>query len=520
MPGSVTERPESGRSTEPYDVVVVGSGIGGLTAGAVLAKAGQRVVVVERSDGLGGYAHVFRRGPYIFDPAVHWTMQAGEGELYDLLLQHLGVRDRCTMLRVDSGYDIVFPDFRLRAPFEFGTEEFVERHVAEFPHEAEGIRRFFDLCVRMQREIHGVSMSIGLQNLDEAVTQFPTLFTYRTSTVADVLDECLTDPRAKAVCAATWPYGGSPPSRLAFLPFAQILVNQLESCYYCEGSFQNLVDALAAAVELHGGAIVTGNAVERINVESGAATGVTLADGRELRAPIVISNADARHTFEDLVGIEHLPERFVKRLLRLEPSLSAFIVFAATTLDVTQFEVAHEMFVNETWDHEASYMGILEGRPGGVWINVPTPLDPSLAPRGEHLVIISSLAAYDVGTSWEARKGRFTEQLLAYGERVIPDLRSHLSFVDSATPLTLERYTLNARGSTYGWENTPGQTGTKRLAHETPIPGLYLSGHWSLPGGGSIRVLTSGLHTAAIILRWLGQAHLLPDFRSADLPTV
>ena len=506
---------------DSYDVIVVGSGIGGLTAAATLARAGQSVLVVERSEGAGGYAHVFERGPYLFDPAIHWTMQAGEGELYDLLLQHFGVRDRCRMLRVESGYDVVFPDFRMRAPFGQGLEGLVAPHVERFPHEEAGIRKFFGLCDTMQRDIHSVSMGIGLKQLDEAVKRVPVLFQYRKATVEAVLDECLSDPRAKAVCAATWPYGGSPPSRLAFLPFAQLLINSLESCYYCEGSFQKLVDALVAAVELNGGEVVLGNGARRIDLEDGAAAGVTLRGGEQPRAPIVISNADARHTFEDLVGLDHLPDRFLRRLRRLEPSLSAFVVFAAAKMDVAEFDPPHESFVNSTWDHEEAWAGIHQGHPGGVWLNVPTPLDPSLAPAGEHLVTISSLASYDVGSSWEGKRERFTELLLDDGERLLPGLREHLTYVESATPLTFERYTLNSRGATYGWENTVAQTGTKRLSHESPIAGLYLSGHWSLPGGGSIRVLTSGLHTAQLILRKLGISGGLPAFEEeADLPAI
>src|SRR5687768_6003877 len=101
---------------EVYDVIVVGSGIGGLTAAALLAKAGQKVLVVEQGDGPGGYAHAFRRGPYLFDPAIHVTGQGGEGQLFDSVLRHLGVRDLCTMLPVSSYYAAHFPGFKFHAP--------------------------------------------------------------------------------------------------------------------------------------------------------------------------------------------------------------------------------------------------------------------------------------------------------------------------------------------------------------------------------------------------------------------
>jgi prolycopene isomerase len=509
-----SELREPGRDS--YDVVVVGAGLGGLTPAALLARAGLRVLAIERGDGPGGCAHAFQRGPYRFDPAVHWTNQAGPGELYDVVLRFLGVEDLCSFVRVTSGYDAVFPGTKLHAPA--GLEAFVEAHVRAFPHEEEGIRRFFGLCVQMQHDIHQVSMSVALKDLDAEAARLPVLFRYRTSTVQPVLDECLSDPHAKAACTAIWPYGGSTASRLSFLVFAQTLYQTVESAWFCRGSFQRLADAFAAALERHGGELIVGTEVSRILVENGRAAGVLLPGGRRIAAPVVISNADALHTFEELVGAEHLPAAFLRKLRRMEPSLSAFVVFAATRLDLSG--AAHETFLNRTWDHEETWRDIQAGKPGGVWLNVPTPLDPSLAPPGEHLVILSSLAAYDIGRPWAEEKERFTEELLAWAESVFPGLREEMTFVESATPETLARFTRNHRGACYGWEQTVAQSGTKRLNHRSPLDGLYVSGHWSLPGPGSVRVFTSGIHTAQIVLADAGRQDALADFSKADLPRI
>jgi prolycopene isomerase len=201
----------------------------------------------------------------------------------------------------------------------------------------------------------------------------------------------------------------------------------------------------------------------------------------------------------------------------MTPANSAVVVMTATRADVGCYTAAHETFLYPRWDeHRGVARDIAAGRPAGVWICVPTLLDPALAPPGEHLVIISAPAAYDLGRPWEEEKGRFTEALLNLVEAYLPGYRAGLTHLESATPPTLARHTGNSGGAMYGWENVPLQTGTKRLAHRTPLPGLYLAGHWSLPGSGSLRVFASGLNAAQLILGERGVA--APTFAEANLP--
>ena len=104
-------------------------------------------------------------------------------------------------------------------------------------------------------------------------------------------------------------------------------------------------------------------------------------------------------------------------------------------------------------------------------LSVMTMLDPALAPPGDHMIIITSVAPYDIGRPWKDEKERYTESLLAQFEPYFPGLRESLTFVQSSTPLTLERYTRNYHGATYGWELIPSQIGSKRVSHQTPVTG-------------------------------------------------
>jgi phytoene desaturase len=480
---------------DSYDVVVVGAGLGGLSAAASLARLGKSVLVVEQHDGPGGYAHAFRRGEYTIDPAIHWTAQAHEGGILDAYLRALGVRDRVEFVRSEVQYGVRFPG--LASTYPTGVDEFIEANARD-TEDPDGFEQFIRVCVDLTHESRAAGIRVGLRDLDDAVKQFPLAFKYRMATAAEVIDEFVHDERARALCGAIWPHLGVPPSRASFSVHAGQLVATLEDGpFYPRGSLQRLADALVTAIEQADGELVYGTSVISIDAARDRITGVTLETGQTVAAETVVSNADGTWTYEHLAGIDALPQGVVRQLRRLTPSISAFLVYVATTLDVR--DLGHEVFLYRHWDHDQTFQDVLAGRPGGMWTAIPTIHDPSLAPPGEHLIVLSSLALYDSGSSWQDDRDRWTELMLDELEAMIPGIRDALTFLDCATPLTLERHTRNLGGAMYGWELTPAQSLGKRLRQRTPIEGLFLAGHWSEPGSGSLRVIYSGIGAAQAI---------------------
>jgi phytoene desaturase len=502
-----------------YDAVVVGSGIGGLTAGGLLAKAGLDVLVVERHDRVGGYSHAFRRGGYLFDSAVHLVGGAepvafeGGGILHQLL-SAVGVRDRVEFERIEPCYAALYPGRELHVPS--GLQEFIATHAEAFPGERKGLRQIVQECLNLRQETRRVAELSGPVELMRMRDRFPTLLRYRRATLAQILDHHLDSPQLKSALGTLWPYLGLPPSKLSFLYFAAMLMSYVaDGAYYCRGSFQRLADALSHAIRSAGGEVLLRSSVRRILVEDGRARGVVLENGQRIASDIVISNADARQTIHELVGAQAFPPSFLQVLERLRPSLSAFVVYVATDLPIAPETTAHETFFFPTWDHDASHASCQTDRPTWLTVTVPSLVDPRLAPSGEHLLVLTTLVRHDA-TDWRTAKEPMTAHLVGLAGRVVPGLSEHLRFVEAASPRTMERYTRNSDGAVYGWELSPAQVGPGRLATQLPVEGLYLVGHWTQPGGGIVGVATSGVHTAQAVLGFRRESQLWARVRAGE----
>jgi phytoene dehydrogenase-like protein len=234
--------------------------------------------------------------------------------------------------------------------------------------------------------------------------------------------------------------------------------------------------------------------------ENGRVSGVLLESGQRLKADTVIANADMRQTVLQLLGAEHFPAGFVRRIETMTPSLSVFAVYIATDLDMAQYNLGHESFCYADFNHDDNFSRTANGEIAWLTITIPTLADARLAPAGKHVVMLTTLLPFGASPCWAQAKPAYQARMLAMAEKYIPGLSRHILHIESGSPSTMQRYTCNYQGAAYGWEASPAQTGANRIANRAPLPGLYFSGHWSSPGGGVYGASVSGMQAAQQIL--------------------
>ncbi|MCK9461302.1 MAG: NAD(P)/FAD-dependent oxidoreductase [Proteobacteria bacterium] len=509
---------KSDQKATDYDAIVVGAGMGGLSAATHMAARGMNVLLLEQHYKVGGCTTSFERGDFKFDAALH-EMSVGGGRekaLLFTLLEQAGIRDKVELIRIPDLGRSIFPGFEFTSPA--GEDEYVAALSARWPDEADGAEKFRDLMSRVHDEISelrtlylGNPVKAMLTKLALPLRQ-RTLFKYRVATLEEVLDETFEDPEIKAVASQFWNYHGPPPRKQwAIIYLAANYGYLINGAWQIKGSSQALSDAYAARIAELGGTVMTDSRVSRILVEDGAVGGVETEAGERFTAPYVVSNADPYQTFYRLVGRENTPRKMLRKLEEMEPSNSLVGVYLGLDVPIEHFGVRdYEIFVNTSLDANAMYDAAMAGRyeEGFESVTLYSNLDdPFYAPPGKSVVTINTYSNKalwpEPGPAYEAQKRKMMDALILMAERVLPGLREHIEVEVGMTPRTIESFTLNHDGVPYGWNFTPEQHA--RMDIPTDIDGLYMAGAWTWPAHSVGMAQVSGYMAARMIVNESGR---------------
>ncbi len=477
-----------------YDVIIIGAGMGGLTAGALLAKDGLKTLVIEKHSIPGGYATSFKRKGFWFDSVLDAISGCNNGGWIWQALKRLGLEKEIEFIRLDPIRTDVFPDFRFDVKADIDL--FISDLQSLSPKDAKGISELFSIM----KELHHVVMTLPADVVwrDTRIeAKYPLFHKYKNKTFKELLDEYAQDEKVRAILCDRCAFMGLPPSKVSAIGMSTMIITYgMNGGYRVKGLTQKFPDALAESIRNNNGDIIYNTKVDKIIIEDNRAAGVVTEDGRVFRAKKIASNISARKTFFDLVGKENLKHDFIDKIENLLPSVSFFLVYLGIDMGLKGLGLNHSIGTYPSFDIEATFSDINRDicSPNASFETIIYTLtNPDMAPKGCHSLILMTKAGYDYKENWKGCKNKEAERLIKMAEQIIPNLSNHIIVQDSATPLTLERYTGNDKGAAFGWAQGIDHVGANRLQIETPIKDLYLTGHWTIPGGGVESVVASGI---------------------------
>jgi all-trans-retinol 13,14-reductase len=475
--------------TELYDDLILGTGMAGLTVGAMLARAGRRVLLLEAHEHPGGYAHSFPMGDYRFCAQVHYIFGCGEGEPVHTLLEQLGLAESVRFHRLDpEGFDhIVIAGDRFRIPS--GFPKFRDRLIRRFPEASEGLFRYFAIVMALREELSRLPDKLSLRDVVSAPLRFPHVLRYRSWTLQRLYDHLGLPQRLQAVLAGQSGDYLLPPERVSLLLHVALIAGYDRGAYYPEKHFSHFIDAIVADIKAQPGCdVLFEHEVSRIDIQNGRVVGVDTAQGKRFQARRYISNIDPAQTLR-LTGAQHFPTDY-RQKLDYEYSCSTFTLYLGLSgCDLRahgfgSFNVWHYPHddINRIYRDQVEHSEL-----SNPWLFLATPTlhsnAPGLAPEGHDVLEVATSCSYEHFEALRARdpraytraKTKLRDTILdVLEESYIPGLRKHLDIHVAGTPLTNAHFCRSPLGNAYGSALTPANIARGRIDFETPIRNLFL----------------------------------------------
>lgn len=488
--------------TPSFDVIVIGSGIGGLVTATQLAAKNAKVLVLESYLIPGGSAGYFERSGYRFDVGASMIFGFGTQGTTNLLTRALEavnvsletIPDRVQIhYHLPSGLDVkVHRDY----------EKYLQELTAYFPQERQGIRKFYDECWKVFNCLNRMEL-LSLEEpgyLTRVFFQHPLaclgLAKYLPQNTGDMARRYIKDPQLlKFIDMECYCWSVVPADMTPIINAGMVFSDRhYGGINYPKGGVGQIAQKLVEGLEKAGGKIQYSSRVTKILTEKGKAVGVQLASGEVYRAKRIVSNSTRWDTFGKLLPAEEMPQAEKKWQQRYKKSPSFLNLHLGVKAEVLPKGTECHHILLENWDK-------MEAAEGTIFVSIPTLLDPDLAPAGYQIIHTftpswvedwQGLSASDYEQKKEIAAGRIIERL----EKIFPGLDAGLDYMEVGTPRTHRRF-LGREDGTYGPIPRRKLMGLLGMPfNRTAVPGLYCVGDSTFPGQGLNAVAFSGFACA------------------------
>ncbi|WP_317898436.1 phytoene desaturase family protein [Aurantibacillus circumpalustris] len=511
-----------------FDTIIIGSGAGGLTAAICLAKAGQKVLVLEQHYVPGGWCHSFHLNGQRFSPGVHYIGLLDEGQSTSNLYKALGIANELVFFRMNpKAYEhCLVGNQKIDMPA--GIDALYESLAKRFPAEKKGLKKYLSTVEKVSQQVQLIPKMKGF--MDHLTIPFRTkdMGKYGLFSLKRVIDWHIKDPLLKSILNVQCGDHGLPPSKASFPVHCVVMFHYFSGAFYPMGGGAGIVKAMTNALKKNGGEVRVKQSVKKILLENKKAIGVELKDGQKIFAKNIVSNTDPTATFFNLVGKENISNNLIKKLNKTKYSVTSLILFLTLDMDLKSAGLdSGNIWYLKTDDLEKIYnelkgtdIGAGEEFPG-VFISCPTLKDPvSFNGRYHTLEVVTfidneSFDKFEKGTDYHsdaytAQKEIIKQKFLNTVEKIIPGAKKHLVHAELGTPSTNKYYIQSTKGNVYGTEKNLMQVGPFSFNTKSEIENLFLCGASTISHGVG-GAAYSGVEAASKILQMSQDEILKPQ---------
>ena len=481
-------------SASEFDVIVIGSGMGGMTTASALSRLEHKVLLLEQAQTIGGLTHSFPRDGFTWDVGLHYCGTFGHDQPAGRILDWLSGRT-IEFRSVGTVYDTLhFPE-----SFEISVGRPAAAYKMElkdrFPDNAAEIDAYFEALLSAEEAAHLLAAERSMPEPFRSAHRWwnnKKIQRWCGRTTCEVIADIVSDPKLAAVLLAQWGTYGGKPKEASFGIHATVMGHYLEGAGYPVGGAAAIAKGLVPVIEAAGGSARAGTPVSEILVQEGKAIGVRTSSGEEFSAPVIVSAIGAGETVKHLLPQEIHQQEWAREIAALRPSICHFEVFLGFEGVIARHGATRSNhWFYESWDTNDGIWsaGDRDAVPM-MFVSFPSLKDathdpgPSNRHTGELLVWAdwSSVAKFATGgteehaTEWAAFKQDIETKLMEFFTTKFPALAPLVVYRELGTPLATASFTGHEKGGFYGVETTPRRMLSEALNARTPVPGLFLTG--------------------------------------------